>query len=83
MAVLCHHHDVPFYIAAPTTTIDTKLISGEEIKIEIRNKEELLKVNGVKITPENYDAFTPAFDVTPSHLITGIITDKDVYSFPI
>ncbi len=82
LAVLCYHHDVPFYIAAPTTTIDTKLISGEEIKIEIRNKEELLKINGVKITPDNYDAFTPAFDVTPSHLITGIITDKDVYSFP-
>ncbi len=82
LAVLCYHHGVPFYIAAPTTTIDKKLVSGEDIKIEIRNKEELLKVNGVKITPDNYDAFTPAFDVTPSHLITGIITDKDVYSFP-
>ncbi len=82
LAVLCHHHNVPFYVAAPTTTIDKKLVSGEEIKIEIRNKDELLKVNGVKITPDNYDAFMPAFDVTPSHLITGIITDKDVYSFP-
>ena len=82
LAVLCHHHSIPFYVAAPTTTIDKKLVSGEDIKIEIRNKEELLKVNGVKITPDNYDAFTPAFDVTPSHLITGIITDKNVYSFP-
>jgi methylthioribose-1-phosphate isomerase len=82
LAVLCYHHNIPFYIAAPTTTIDKKLISGDDIKIEIRNKDELLKINGNKIAPENYDAFTPAFDVTPSHLITGIITDIDVYYFP-
>ena len=82
LAVLCYHHNIPFYIAAPTTTIDKKLISGEDIKIEIRNKNELLKINGNNITPENYNAFTPAFDVTPSHLITGIITDRDVYFFP-
>ncbi len=82
LAVLCYHHNIPFYIAAPTTTIDKKLISGEDIKIEIRNKNELLKINGNSITPDNYNAFTPAFDVTPSHLITGIITDRDVYFFP-
>ncbi len=82
LAVLAAHHNIPFFIAAPTTTIDRNLISGEEIKIEIRNKDELLKINGNKITSENYDAFTPSFDVTPAHLISGIITEEDVFLFP-
>ena len=82
LAVLCNFHNIPFYIAAPTTTIDRKTISGADIKIEFRNKLELLSINGNRITSENYEAFTPAFDVTPSHLIRGIITDEQVYFFP-
>ncbi|MBZ0199839.1 MAG: S-methyl-5-thioribose-1-phosphate isomerase, partial [Ignavibacteriaceae bacterium] len=82
LAVLCNFHNIPFYIAAPSTTIDRKTISGTDIKIEYRNKAELLSINGNKITPENYEAFTPAFDVTPSHLINGIITAEEVYFFP-
>lgn len=82
LAVLCNYHNIPFYVAAPTTTIDRNIPTGEEIKIEYRNKFELLGINGNKITPENYETFSPAFDVTPSHLITGIITEENIYFFP-
>jgi methylthioribose-1-phosphate isomerase len=82
LAVLAYQHDIPFYIAAPTTTIDRKIASGNEIKIEQRNKAELFKLNDIPITNDNYSAFTPAFDVTPSHLIKGIITEEGVFNFP-
>jgi methylthioribose-1-phosphate isomerase len=82
LAVLCNYHNIPFYIAAPTTTIDRNIATGSEIEIELRNKKEILTVNGSLITPENYQAYTPAFDVTPSHLISGIITEEQVYLFP-
>ena len=82
LAVLCNYHNVPFYIAAPTTTIDRTIPSGKEIVIEERKSIELTRVNGTTIAPESYKAYTPAFDVTPSHLITGIITEEQVYSFP-
>ncbi len=82
LAILCNYHDIPFYIAAPTTTIDRKLPTGKEITIEFRNKEELTNIHGNPVTSENYDTVTPAFDVTPSHLIKGIITEEDIYFFP-
>lgn len=82
LAVLCNFHNIPFYIAAPSTTIDRKILTGEDIIIEFRKKEEILKINGDSIAPSNYEAYTPSFDVTPSHLITGIITEDDIYSFP-
>ena len=82
LAVLCNHHNIPFYIAAPTTTIDRTIPSGKEIIIEERKSIELTRINGNEIAPESYDAYTPAFDVTPSHLIAGIITEDQVYSFP-
>ena len=82
LAILCSYFNIPFYIAAPTTTIDRTLVSGDDIIIEQRGKEEILRINGVQIAPENYETYSPAFDVTPSHLITGIITEDDVYSFP-
>ncbi len=82
LAVLCNFHNIPFYIAAPTTTIDRNIATGSEIEIEFRKREELLSINGHQLAPEHYKAFTPAFDVTPSHLITGIITEDGVYNFP-
>jgi methylthioribose-1-phosphate isomerase len=82
LAVLCNFHDIPFYVAAPTTTIDKSITTGNEIKIEFRKKDELLGINGSLITRIDYETFTPAFDVTPAHLITGIITDEHVYFFP-
>lgn len=81
LAVLCSYHSIPFYVAAPSTTIDKKIASGDEIQIEIRNKKELLNIYGSQISSESFEAYTPAFDVTPSHLITGIITEKNIY-FP-
>lgn len=82
LAVLCNFHNIPFYIAAPTTTIDRKTIGGADIKIEYRNKVELNAINGSNITSEKYEAFNPAFDVTPAYLIKGIITEEEVYFFP-
>lgn len=82
LAVLCNYHNIPFYIAAPSTTIDRKIATGSEIEIEYRSGDEIKKIKGFKIAPENYTAFTPAFDVTPSHLITGIITEEDLFFFP-
>ncbi len=82
LAILANYHNIPFYIAAPSTTIDKKTASGKEIEIEYRNKDEVLLVNNQKITHQTYNAFTPAFDVTPSHLITGIITEEGVFTFP-
>lgn len=82
LAVLCNFHNIPFYIAAPSTTIDRKIPTGNDIVIEFRNKNELNEIKGLRIAPENYDAYSPAFDVTPSHLITGIITEEEIYLFP-
>ena len=82
LAVLCNFHDIPFYVAAPTTTIDRTIPSGEEITIEYRNKSEVLANKSINIAPDSIDVFNPAFDVTPSHLISGIITEDQVYLFP-
>jgi methylthioribose-1-phosphate isomerase len=82
LAIIANYHNIPFYIAAPSTTIDKKISTGEEIKIEYRNKKELFYSEDHPITFEHIDAFTPAFDVTPAHLISGIITEEGVFTFP-
>jgi len=82
LAILCNFHSVPFYVAAPSTTIDRKILTGDDITIEYRNKSEILSLNNQPVTSNHYEAFAPAFDVTPSHLITGIITEEGVFSFP-
>lgn len=82
LAINANYHNIPFYVAAPSTTIDKKTASGDDIKIEFRSKNELTKLNGHSIAPDNYEVYSPAFDVTPAHLITGIITEKNVYTFP-
>jgi methylthioribose-1-phosphate isomerase len=82
LAILCNYHDIPFYVAAPTTTIDRTLLTGDEIVIEHRKKSEVLGYNLVNIAPDYYEVYNPAFDVTPSHLISGIITEHQVYTFP-
>lgn len=82
LAVLCNYHSIPFYVAAPTSTIDKSLPDGSGITVEFRNGREITEINGKIIAPPNYNTFSPAFDVTPSHLITGIITEEDVYLFP-
>ena len=82
LAVLCNYHNIPFYIVAPSTTIDRKIATGNEIEIEYRNGSEILSINGNQIADPNIKTFSPAFDVTPAHLIKAIITEDDIYSFP-
>ena len=82
LAVLCKHHSIPFYIAAPTSTIDKKCKTGNDITIEFRDKKELNSFKNVQITSERYNVFAPAFDVTPNEVITGIITEKGLHKFP-
>lgn len=82
LAVLCNYHNIPFYIVAPSTTIDRKIATGKEIEIEYRNGSEILAINGNQIADPYIKTFSPAFDVTPAHLIKGIITEEDLYSFP-
>lgn len=82
LAVLCNYHKIPFYIAAPTTTIDNNCPSGKEIKIELRDKRELTHFGEKQITSDEYSAYCPAFDVTPNHLISAIITEIDVHKPP-
>lgn len=82
LAVLCKHHNIPFYIAAPSTTIDSKCSDGSQIKIEERNHKELTHFGEKQITRDDYPAYCPAFDVTPHELMTAIITEKKVYKSP-
>ena len=82
LAILANYHNIPFYIAAPSTTMDRSIPTGNEIVIEYRNRDELFYIGETLITPEHYNAFTPAFDVTPAHLISGIITEQGLFSFP-
>jgi len=82
LAVLAKENDVPFYIAAPTTTIDLSLASGDEIPIEQRNQAEVTHIQGVSLVPESTQAANPAFDVTPHRYITAIITERGIIKEP-
>ena len=82
LAILANYHNIPFYIAAPSTTIDRTIATGKDIVIEYRDKKELYYIGETLISPEHFDAFTPAFDVTPAHLISGIITEEGAFTFP-
>ncbi|CAB02711.1 Methylthioribose-1-phosphate isomerase [Caenorhabditis elegans] len=75
LAVLCKHHNINFYPVVPFTTINKNIATGEEIKIEERPSAEMLRVNGVLIGNSECPVWNPAFDVTPAHLITKILTD--------
>ena len=76
VAIAAKYHNVPFYIAAPLSTIDTSIESGTQIPIEERSKEEVTHINGKTICAEGVNVINPGFDVTPHELITGIITEK-------
>ncbi|MBI3910800.1 MAG: S-methyl-5-thioribose-1-phosphate isomerase [Armatimonadetes bacterium] len=78
LAVLARAHRVPFYVAAPVSTIDRQLASGEAIPIEERSAEEVTTVSGRRITPPGVVAYNPAFDVTPARLISALITERGV-----
>jgi methylthioribose-1-phosphate isomerase len=74
-AVLARENGVPFYVAAPISTFDSSLLSGDEIVIEQRSPDEVLILDGVRVAPEGSDALNPAFDMTPSRYVSGFITE--------
>ncbi len=78
VAVLAQRHDIPFYVAAPVSTLDLSLPSGDDIPIEERSTEEVLMFNKKRIAPEDIEAAHPAFDITPNELVTAIITEKGI-----
>jgi methylthioribose-1-phosphate isomerase len=82
LAVLAKEHNIPFYVAAPTTTIDMSLASGEEIPIEERSPEEVTHIQGIATAPAGVKARNPAFDVTPHRYITAIITENGIMREP-
>ncbi|XP_066994867.1 methylthioribose-1-phosphate isomerase [Anabrus simplex] len=79
IAVLAKHHGVPFYVAAPMTSIDFSIPSGDHIVIEERPAREMTHIGEHQIAAAGINCWNPAFDVTPAHLITGIITEKGVF----
>jgi methylthioribose-1-phosphate isomerase len=82
VAVLARHHDIPFYVAAPFSTIDPSIASGASIVIEERDASEVRGVAGRQTAPAASPVFNPAFDVTPAELITAIITERGVIRPP-
>jgi methylthioribose-1-phosphate isomerase len=78
LAVLAKFHKIPFYLAAPGSSFDHSIESGDKIKIEERPLEEITNFRGMRTAPEKVKVFSPAFDVTPANLITAIITDNGI-----
>lgn len=82
LAILCRYFKIPFYVAVPLSTIDPATASGADIVIEERDPEEVKQFGGQPIAPADVPARSPAFDVTPGSLITGIITDAGLLNAP-
>lgn len=82
LAVLAKTHNIPFYVAAPSTTIDASIKTGKDIKIELRGEEEVTRIKGVQIAPKKINVLNPAFDVTPAKYITAFITENGILKPP-
>ena len=82
VAVLAREHEIPFYVAAPLSTVDLAVATGSDIPIEQRDPEEVTRFQGIQVVPEEVSAFNPAFDVTPNRYVTAIITDRGVARAP-
>jgi methylthioribose-1-phosphate isomerase len=82
VALLARAHGIPFYIAAPTSTIDPGLKNGEQIPIEERPPDEVTHLAGKRLAPSRVAVLNPAFDVTPHRLITAILTEKGILKRP-
>lgn len=78
VAVLAKENNIPFYVAAPVSTLDLSLASGDEIPIEERSAEEVVSINKVRVAPEGIEVAHPAFDITPNRLVTAIITEEGI-----
>jgi len=75
LAVAARHHRIPFYVAAPASTIDLSTANGDAIVIEERDPDEVTHVGSHRVAPRGVKAFNPAFDVTPARLVTAIVTE--------
>ena len=82
VAILCKYHNIPFYVAAPYSTIDATLHDGKDIPIEERKATEVTHIRGCQIAPSGVPVANPAFDVTPPELISGIITERGIFRAP-
>ncbi|MGQ9478043.1 MAG: S-methyl-5-thioribose-1-phosphate isomerase [Candidatus Bipolaricaulia bacterium] len=82
LAVLAHYHKIPFYVAAPTSTLDPSIADGRRIPLEERSPEEVIQLGGLRLAPAGAKARNPAFDVTPHRLISAIITERGVLRPP-
>ncbi|MBD2365227.1 S-methyl-5-thioribose-1-phosphate isomerase [Anabaena minutissima FACHB-250] len=80
LAIVAKAHNIPFYVAAPISTIDFELSDGNQIPIEERNPEEIYQVGDTMLTPSGVEFYNPAFDVTPANLITAIITENGAFA---
>ncbi|MBI4366978.1 MAG: S-methyl-5-thioribose-1-phosphate isomerase [Deltaproteobacteria bacterium] len=78
VAVLARHHRIPLYVAAPCSTIDFRIATGEAIPIEERDPGEVTHIQGVQVTPSHVSIWNPAFDVTPAELVSAIITERGI-----
>ncbi|MGD9580732.1 MAG: S-methyl-5-thioribose-1-phosphate isomerase, partial [Vampirovibrionia bacterium] len=78
LAIVAKEYNVPFYVAAPLSTIDPNIESGKQIPIEERSHDEVRIINGEYVCPKNVNVINPAFDVTPARFIAGIITEKGI-----
>lgn len=82
VAVLAKEHGIPFYVAAPISTFDFNMLSGDDIPIEERKATEITTIGGLQIAPDGVEVYNPAFDVTPNELISAIITEYGVLRAP-
>jgi methylthioribose-1-phosphate isomerase len=82
LAVLARRHRIPFYVAAPLSTIDAKTANGKAIPIEQRSAQEVISHAGVRWAPEGVSAANPAFDITPASLVSALFTEKGVVKKP-
>ena len=82
LAVLARENGIPFYVAAPASTIDASLASGDDIPIEERSPDEVTSIRGIATAPEGTVAANPAFDVTPHRYVTAVITEKGIIRKP-
>jgi len=82
LAVLAREHDIPFYVAAPSSTFDSEVKSGDDISIEVRSAEEIRILPGGMRIPENVRVWNPAFDITPARFVSAYISEKGIYRSP-
>jgi len=78
LSIIARHHNIPFYVAAPTSSIDMSIATGADIPIEERDADEVRFFGNQLVAPEDIDVYNPAFDVTPSGMISAFVTEKGI-----